>query len=82
MYYHPNGTAEFLGLERIQGHLGDSAGSFVLQHIGVFDGMVSTANLKIVPNSGTDELAGIIGGGKLVAGQKEDSDLSLEYEFG
>ena len=35
MMYRGDGTATFVGLERISGHLGTRTGSFVLQRTGV-----------------------------------------------
>ena len=38
MGYGDDGTAAFVGLERVVGKVGDRSGSFVLQHTGTFDG--------------------------------------------
>ena len=38
MMYRTDGSASFVGLERIVGKIGDKAGSFVLQRTGVFEG--------------------------------------------
>jgi hypothetical protein len=40
MGYDQDGSATFVGLERVVGRLADKAGSVVLQHVGTFDGQV------------------------------------------
>jgi hypothetical protein len=37
MMYRSDGTATFVGLERVVGQLGGKSGSFVLQRTGVFE---------------------------------------------
>ena len=43
MGYREDGTATFVGLERVVGTLGERAGSFLLQHTGSFDGKAARA---------------------------------------
>ena len=82
MFYFPDGTAKFVGLEHFEGQLGDRAGSFVLQHVGAFDGKISSGELTILPGSGTGELKGISGHTKLAAGDGQKFELEIEYSFG
>jgi len=49
MGYDEGGSATFVGLERVVGRIGDRTGTFVLQHVGTFDGQVSKAQLTVVP---------------------------------
>ena len=65
MAYHPDKSADFVGLERIKGTIGGRHGSVVLQHVGTFEDGAAKATLTVV--SGTDELQGATGSGKLVA---------------
>ena len=65
MAYHPDKSAEFVGLERIKGTIGGRRGSLVLQHVGRFADGAAKATLTVV--SGTDELKGATGSGELVA---------------
>ncbi len=60
MAYHPDKSAEFVGLERIKGTIDGRHGSLVLQHVGTFDDGAAKATLTVV--SGTDELKGATGG--------------------
>ena len=38
MMYRSDGSAAFVGLERIVGRIGSKSGTFVLQRVGVFEG--------------------------------------------
>jgi Protein of unknown function (DUF3224) len=42
--------------------------AFVVRHIGAFDGLVTEAELRVVPGSGTGELSGLRGEASFVAG--------------
>src|SRR5436190_14784628 len=42
MMYRDDGSASFIGLERVVGSVGGRSGSFVLQHGGTFEGGVAT----------------------------------------
>ncbi len=65
MAYHPDESADFVGLERITGTIGGRDGTLVLQRVGRFENGVAKAALTVV--SGTDELKGATGSGELVA---------------
>ena len=83
MGYDENGTATFVGLERVVGTLGGKQGSFVLRHSGSFDGKTAKAELTIVPGSGSGDLSGIEGAGTFEAGMGEDGArrVTLDYEL-
>jgi hypothetical protein len=82
MCYRPDETADFVGLERIAGRIGDRSGGFVLLHTGgTFDGKVAKGRLTIVPGSGTGELEGIRGTGEFTAPHGGEASISLEYDF-
>ena len=65
MAYHPDQSAEFVGLERIKGTIDGRRGSLVLQHVGTFEDGAAKATLTVI--SGTDELKGATGTGQFVA---------------
>src|SRR5213595_393994 len=52
MSFDAEGSAVFVGLERIVGGFGDETGTFVLKHVGTFDGQTARAELTIVLGSG------------------------------
>src|SRR5262245_14946459 len=53
MLYREDGSASFVGLERVAGRLGGRAGSFVLQHSGTFEAGTAKTTWSVVPGSGT-----------------------------
>lgn len=80
MVHRPDGTASFVGIERISGKLGGKSGSFVLEHLGTFEGGTAKATCRIIGGSGTGELAGLQGEGSFEAGGRE-APFALDYEF-
>jgi hypothetical protein len=81
MMYRGDGSATFVGLERIVGRVGGKAGSFVLQRGGKFEGGVATESYSVVPGSGTGELQGLRGEGTTALGHGHEYSLALEYEL-
>ena len=53
MMYRSDGSATFIGLERIVGRLSGRTGSFVLQRTGVFEGGQAKESYSVIPGSGT-----------------------------
>jgi hypothetical protein len=83
MSYEEGGSATFVGLERFDGKVGDKNGSFVLQHVGTFDGQVAKAHLLVVAGSATGELSGLRGEGSFEAGLGPEGErsITLDVEF-
>lgn len=82
MVYGADGSATFVGLERIVGRLGGKSGSFVLQRTGTFDGTLARESYSVVPGSGTGELGPLRGEGSSAAGHAKENAMTLEYDFG
>jgi hypothetical protein len=55
------GSAGYVAIERVSGTLGGRTGSFVLQHSGTMTRGAPHLVVTVVPDSGTDELAGLTG---------------------
>ena len=55
------GSAGYVAIERVTGTLHGRSGSFVLQHSGTMDRGTPSLSVSVVPDSGTDELAGLVG---------------------
>jgi len=79
MLDRPDKTAHFVGLQRVTGSLGGRQGSFVAAADGDHDGSGSTVTFAIVAGSGSGELAGISGEGRLVAPGGPKGTYELEY---
>jgi hypothetical protein len=75
MAYSPDGTATFVGIERISGTVGGREGSLVLQHVGAFADGAATAELTVV--SGTGKLDGVSGDGDFRADPSGTVNLRL-----
>ena len=55
------GSAGYVALERVSGALQGRSGTFVLQHHGLMDRGTPHLTITVVPDSGTDQLEGLIG---------------------
>jgi hypothetical protein len=56
-----DGSAGYVALERVVGHLHGKRGAFSLQHTGVMNRGARSLVITVVPDSGTDELTGLSG---------------------
>jgi hypothetical protein len=81
MAYAGDGSATFVGLERIVGQLAGKAGSFVLQRTGVFDGGVAKEHYAVVPGSGTGALKGLRGEGTSAVGHGMEHPFTITWEL-
>jgi hypothetical protein len=55
------GSAGYVAIERVTGALNGERGTFVLQHTGTMARGTPSLVITVVPDSGTDELAGLSG---------------------
>jgi hypothetical protein len=55
------GSAGYVAIDQVTGTLEGRKGSFVLQHSGSMQRGVPSLSIKVVPDSGTGELAGLTG---------------------
>lgn len=82
MMYRADGSATFVGLERVVGRLAGRAGSFVLQRSGVFEGGVAKETYSVVAGSGTGDLRGLRAEGTSAVGHGMEHPITLTYELG
>ena len=80
MMYRNDGSATFVGLERVVGRIGGKAGSFVLQRTGVFENGQAKEAYVVVPGSGTGDLRGLEGDGNSEVGHGLEHPFELHYE--
>lgn len=74
------GPAGYIGQERVEGKVGDRAGSFVLQHGGLrWDGGQKVYG-HVVPGSGTGELRGLRGEIQF-RHDENGAGITLDYDF-
>jgi hypothetical protein len=81
MMYRSDGSATFVGLERVVGRLAGNAGSFVLQRTGVFEGGLAKEVYSVIPGSATGELQGLWGEGSSAVGHGMEHPFTLNYEL-
>lgn len=55
------GSAGYVAVERVRARLGGRNGSFALQHSGTMTRGEPSLSITVVPDSGTEELAGLAG---------------------
>lgn len=82
MTYREDGTADYVGYQRVRGRLGGREGSFVLQAIGGFDGTVARADVTVVPGTGTGDLVGLAGTGSVAVPLGTSGTYTLAYDLG
>jgi hypothetical protein len=81
MMYRGDGTATFVGLERVTGRFGARSGTFVLQRTGVFEGGQAKESYVVVPGSATGQLRGLQGEGASAVGHGSEHPFTLTYEL-
>lgn len=81
MAYGNDGSASFVGMERVVGRVGERQGSFVFQHVGVFKDGVAKSTWTVVPKSGTEGLQGLRGDVKSSLGHATNYPVEFNYEF-
>jgi len=81
MMYRSDGSADFVGLERVVGQVAGRNGSFVLQRTGVFEGGQAKESYFVIPGSATGELHGLLGDGTSAVGHGMEHPFSLNYEL-
>jgi hypothetical protein len=80
MMYRSDGSATFVGLERIIGRIGDRTGSFVLQRTGVFESGQARESYAVIPGSASGDLRGLQGDGSSSVGHGAEHPFVLNYE--
>jgi hypothetical protein len=81
MMYRSDGSATFVGLERVVGRVGGKTGTFVLQRTGVFQGGQAKESYSVVPGSATGELSGLRGDGSTALGHGTEYPFTLDYDL-
>jgi len=76
-----DGSASFVGIERVTGSIAGRGGSFLLQDAGTLEGNTVRGEWFVVPGSGTGELAGLRGEGGFQAELGQHASISLDYWF-
>ncbi len=78
MCYRPDGTARFVGLQRVDAEVDGRRGSFVLETIGDFDGKSARWKADVVEGSADGELSGMRGSGRFGAEHGPEATYELD----
>jgi Protein of unknown function (DUF3224) len=81
MFYREDGTAEYTGLQHVTGRIGGRAGTCVMVADGGYAGGEASGTWRVIPGSGTGELAGLRGSGMSVATSEPPGTFTLDYEL-
>ena len=81
MMYRSDGSATFVGLERVTGRLAGRTGTFVLQRTGRFEGGEAKESYSVIPGSSTGDLRGLRGDGNSALGHGTEYPFTLSYEL-
>lgn len=82
MFYRPDGTAEYAGIQRIEGSVDGQQGSFVIDSWGAYDGTTAANKWRVIEGSGTGALAGVSGKGSSAAETGAEGTYSLDVDLG
>jgi hypothetical protein len=81
MMYRSDGSAVFVGLERVVGRVGGKTGTFVLQRTGVFEGGQAKESYSVIDGSATGQLRGLKGDGGSAVSHGSEYSFTLNYEL-
>jgi hypothetical protein len=81
MCYRGDRSAEFVGMQQIEGTLDGRTGEFVLTSTGAHDGVRSKGTWTVVSGCGKGDLSGIRGNGTWLAGPGPQATFELSYAF-
>ena len=76
-----DGSASFVGIERVTGAVAGREGTFLLQDAGTVQDNIVSGDWFVIPGSGTGKLAGLRGTGGFRANLGEGAQVHLDYWF-
>ena len=79
MAYADNGSASFVGVERITATIDRRRGALVLRHVGAFENGAAKATLTVLTGSCSGELAATTGAGEFIADPSGRVRLDLSF---
>jgi hypothetical protein len=81
MAYAQDGSAAYVGFERIEGNLHGRRGTFVIHHTATMSTSGQSAAWSVVPDSSTGELRGLRGDVQIVNEPGGGHTFTLEYDL-
>ncbi len=80
MAYAKDGSARFVGLERISGSIDGRKGSLVLQHVGSYEDGAAKGDLEVIDGAGSGALLSAAGDGRFLADPGGSVKLDLTFD--
>ncbi len=75
------GSAGYVAIEKVVGTLGGRRGTFVLQHFATMTRGAPRLEIVVVPDSGTGDLAGLVGTMHIVIADGGKHFYEFDYDF-
>ncbi|MGH8868741.1 MAG: DUF3224 domain-containing protein [Actinomycetes bacterium] len=82
MTYADDGTAGYVGQQRMHARIAGREGAFVVQAVGAFRDGVARSTWSVVPGSATGGLRGLRGEGTAEAPKGTIGTVTLDYDLG
>lgn len=73
------GSAAYVAIEKVTGTLKGRSGTFILQHTGTMNRGAAQLTVTVVPDSGTEQLAGLSGKMNIII--SADGKHSYDFEY-
>ena len=80
-YGSEEGSAAYVGLERVTDNVHGRSGSFVLRHSAAMERGEGKSSLDMVPDSGTGELRGLRGEARISVEPGGEHPFTFDYDF-
>jgi hypothetical protein len=81
MFYRPDGTAEYTGLQHVSAQIEGRSGTCVMVAAGTYADGAASGTWRVIPGSGTGGLAGLTGSGTSVATSTPPGTFAFDYEL-
>jgi hypothetical protein len=81
MAYRPDGTAHFVGLQRVDAEVDGSQGGLVLETVGDFDGHIARWTATVIDGAGDGDLAKAQGRGTFEAPMGSKASFELDVDL-
>jgi hypothetical protein len=81
-YGAEEGSAAYVGFERVVGSIHGRSGSFVLHHTATSSPEGRSATWSVVPDTGTGGLLGLRGEAEISVGLGGEHSFALDYDLG
>ena len=75
------GSAGYVAIEKVSGTLAGRVGTFYLQHSGTLTRGQGSLSIHVIPDSGTDELAGLTGTMQIVIAEGGAHSYVFDYQL-